>query len=70
MWNGLALAVMLPEPRSGGLTVHANDAATFASAYRASIYRHDVWRRPVRKAKKAGKRLRQRLAAVLNVRAL
>jgi hypothetical protein len=70
MWNGLALAVMLPEPRSGGLTVHANDAATFASAYRASIYRHDVWRRPVRKAKKAGKRLRQRLAEVLNVRAL
>ena len=65
MWNGLALAMMLPEPRSGGLTVHANDAATFASAYRASIYRHDVWRLPVRAAARAGKRLGRRLTAAL-----
>ena len=38
MWNGLALAIMLPEQRRGRVEVHANDATMFEACYQRSIY--------------------------------
>jgi hypothetical protein len=39
MWRGLALAVMLPEPRSGELTIHQSHRGAFDAVYARSTHR-------------------------------
>jgi hypothetical protein len=43
MWRGLALAVMLPEPRRGELTIHQSHRGAFEAVYPQSVHR----RRPI-----------------------
>jgi hypothetical protein len=39
MWGGLALAVMLPQPRSGELTIQQSRRGAFEAAYAQSAHR-------------------------------
>ena len=39
MWGGLALAVMLPQPRSGEVTIQQSRRGAFEAAYAQSAYR-------------------------------
>lgn len=38
MWCGFALAIMLPEKRSGDLLIHQNESLMFQTAYWRSVY--------------------------------
>lgn len=46
MWCGFALAVLLPERRTGPLVIHENESRLFESALRRSIYRNQRWWNP------------------------
>lgn len=46
MWCGFALAVLLPEPRTGPIVIHENEARLFQSALRQSLYRNQRWWNP------------------------
>ena len=46
MWCGFAMAVLLREPRQGGVKIHENEALAFETAFRRSVYRHDRWWNP------------------------
>ena len=46
MWCGFALAVLLPERRTGPLTIHENESRLFQAALRQSIYRNQRWWNP------------------------
>ena len=69
MWNGLCLAVMLPEPRAGDLRIHANDATMFDASYRESVYHRERSLNPMHAMSTARKGLRHRLSEVGRTRA-
>jgi hypothetical protein len=46
MWNGFALAVLLPQKRTANLVVHENESLLFQTALRHSAHRYDKRRRP------------------------
>jgi hypothetical protein len=43
MWCGFALAVLLPEKRTGKLVVHENESLLFQAALRHSVYYENSW---------------------------
>jgi hypothetical protein len=56
MWDGLALAVLLPEERTAPLAVHENEALLFQTALRQSVHRSENWWSPIvfsRRARRA-----------------
>jgi hypothetical protein len=63
IWGGLAIALLLPEPRTGGLQVAASAAHTQAALYRASIHYPSFANSVRRFLRTKGKGLTRRLAA-------
>jgi hypothetical protein len=47
MWCGFALAVLLPEKRSGDVILHENESLAFRSALRHSVHASGRWWNPV-----------------------
>jgi hypothetical protein len=47
MWCGFALAVLLPEKRSGDVVVHENESLAFRSALRHSVHTSYRWWNPM-----------------------
>jgi hypothetical protein len=47
MWCGFALAVLLPQRRTGSLVIHENESLLFKAALRESIYRYENSNSPI-----------------------
>ena len=64
MWNGLALAVLLPDQRIDKLAVHETDALMFKAALGRSVYRYQRWWNPGWSLPRLGGRLRHGLTTL------
>jgi cephalosporin hydroxylase len=61
MWCGFALAVLLPEKRSGNVVVHENESLAFRSALRHSVHASYRWWNPMSLMRELKYRLKQSL---------
>ena len=61
MWCGLALAILLPEKRSGPLVIHEREFAHFHAVLRHSRYWPEISRNPLFSVPRAARRARARL---------
>ncbi len=63
MWCGIALAVLLPEVRTGNLVMHENEPNGYLAAYWASTHPYTRIQAQVRRASGFLKRLPRKLSA-------
>lgn len=47
MWCGFALAILLPEDRTGAVAMHANESLAFETVRRSSVHRGRAWWNPL-----------------------
>jgi hypothetical protein len=64
MWCGLALAILMPEKRSGPLVIHEREFAHFHAVLRHSRYWPELSRNPLFSVPRAARRARARLIAL------
>jgi hypothetical protein len=63
MWCGFALAVLLPERRTGPFVLHENESLAFRTALRRSVYRTQAWWNPIYGARELRYRAKRALKA-------
>ena len=69
MWCGLALAILLPERRTGDVILHENESLLYRTALQHSVYRFHRWWNPVYSFPLAAGRLRRAAGQLLRTHA-